>query len=56
MQDTFDSRADAMSQTRPGEGLNDAERRGAKDLKRALIFGIVAATLQMGVLLWFLYG
>ena len=31
---------------------NDTEKR---DLRRVLIFGIVAATLEMGVVLWLLY-
>jgi hypothetical protein len=31
------------------------ERGGKAGLRAALIFGIVAATLEMGILLWMMY-
>ena len=31
------------------------QRQQARDLRRALTFGVVMATLQMGILLYFLY-
>ena len=31
------------------------ERQTRRDLRRALAFGIVMATIQMGVLLYFMY-
>ena len=31
------------------------QQAGQKDIKIALTFGVVAATVQMGVLLWLLY-
>jgi hypothetical protein len=33
----------------------DAEARGKRMMKGALVFGVVAATIEMGLLLWFLY-
>ena len=33
----------------------DDEARGKRMMKGAFIFGIVAATIEMAVLLWFLY-
>lgn len=33
--------------------MTDEERRTARDIKTAIVFGIVAATIEIGVLLYF---
>lgn len=33
--------------------MQEDHERTRKDLRRALIFGVVMATLEMGALLWF---
>ena len=37
----------------PGPQSEEAQRR--RDLRRAVTFGVVMATLQMGILLYFMY-
>jgi hypothetical protein len=34
---------------------DDAEKTEKRDIRRALLFGIIAATLEMGVVVWLLY-
>jgi hypothetical protein len=33
----------------------DGEAGGRRALKRALLFGVVAATIEISLLLWFMY-
>jgi len=33
----------------------DEDRQRRKDLRRALVFGVLMATVQMGILLYFMY-
>jgi hypothetical protein len=33
----------------------DEDRQRRRDLRRALVFGVVMATVQMGILLYFVY-
>jgi hypothetical protein len=41
--------------TASGDDESMNERGGKAGLRAAMIFGIVAATLEMGVLLWMMY-
>jgi len=45
----------ATVRTASGDDESMNERRGKAGLPAALIFGIVAATLEMGILLWMMY-
>jgi hypothetical protein len=41
--------------TREVPNAETLERQRRRDLRRALTFGIVMATIQMGILLYFMY-
>jgi hypothetical protein len=38
---------------RPGAPLKEDQRKTGRDLRAALIFGLIAATIELGVLLYF---
>jgi hypothetical protein len=40
---------------RPGTPQKEDQRQTRRDLRAALIFGLVAATIELGVLLYFFF-
>jgi hypothetical protein len=38
------------------DALREAERHGGRAVRRAIAFGVIAATLQMAVVLWLFFG
>ena len=55
-QATIDTaRADMGRRTPIGDQERMNERGGKSALRAALVFGVVAATIEMGIVLWMMY-